>query len=273
MKAGSAGSNPDATTKRPSATQPLRDFLFETGEAVAHLNTIVVGLDAVENGYQKPKGLNISWSPKDQKAAALKARRFAVEASLQKSSEALKEYINSIASLQRLVDAKSTWTGRTTSAEKISDISENLLDENDFHHVGACLLVHWRNRIVHKRSKAELNARQKALLTRNKQAIQAEFSGLDTTRLLDNFYKGHPTLKDVSTMITFSIRLVRKLDNELGDITKQDLEQLLGRYGLLKSIEKVKRETSPTKVRESVFRLVKTEAPGLAASFQKYYLS
>lgn len=74
-------------------------------------------------------------------------------------------------------------------------------------------------------------------------------------------------------MITFSIRLVRKLDKELGDITKQDLNQLLGRYGLLQSIEKVERETSPTKVRESIIRLIKTEAPGLAASFREHYWS
>lgn len=273
MKAGSAGSNPDAITKHPSATQPLRDFLSETGEAVAHLNTIVVGLDAVEKGHKKPKGLNISWAPKDHKAAAMKARSFAVEAALQKSSEALKEYIHSIASFERLDVVRHKWTGSTTSAEKISDIAEHLLDEHDFLHVGACLLVHWRNHIVHKRSNADLNSVQKSLLERKKLTIRSEFSGLDTTKLLDDFYKGHPTLKDVSTLITFSIRLVRKLDQKLSELTRHDLDRLLAQYGLAESIKKVERETSPLKLRESVIRLLTTEAPGLVASYRKHYLS
>lgn len=273
MKAGSVGSNPNVTTKPPSATQPLRDFLSETGEAVAHLNTIVVGLDAVQKGYEKPDSLNISWAPKDRKVAATKARRFVVEATLQKSSEALKEYIYSIERFQKLETVRKKWTGSTTSAEKISDIAKYLLGDQDFLHVGACLLVHWRNRLVHKRSSADLNPVQKALLNKNSAVIQSEFSGLDTGKLLNDFYKGRPTLKDVSTMISFSIRLVRKLDKELNDLSRQDLDQLLARYGLEESIRKVERETSPLKVRESVIRLLNTETPGLVTSYRKHHLS
>ena len=273
MKAGSAGSNPDVTTNNGNATQPLRDFLGETGEAVAHLNTIIVGLDAVEKGHQKPKGLSISWAPKDQRIAAKKARRFAVEAALQKSSEALKEYIHSIAKFQRLDGVSSKWTGKTTSAEKISDISNFLLGEDDFLQVGACLLIHWRNRIVHKRSKANLTAVQTRLWVNNKVKIQTEFSGLDTEKLLDDFQNGRPTLKDVSTLISFSIRLVRSLDKELGDLSKDDLDQLLALYGLAEGIQKVKRETSPHKIRESIERLLHTEAPGLVGAYQKHYWS
>lgn len=273
MKAGSAGSNPDATTRNLNATQPLRDFLGETGEAVTHLNTIIVGLDAVEKGHRKPKGLNISWTPKDQKTAATKARRFAVEAALQKSSEALKEYIHSIAMFQRLNDVSTKWTGKTTSSDKISDISRCLLGKDDFLHVGACLLVHWRNRIVHRRSKANLTAIQIDLLESNKATIQSEFSGLDTSKLLDDFHKGRPTLKDVSTMISFSIRFVRRLDKELGDLSKNDLDQLLDIYGLAESIKKVERETSPHKLRDSIDRLLQTEAPGLVTSYHEHYWS
>lgn len=273
LKAGRAGSIPDATTNYPSATQPLRGFLAETGDAVAHLNTIVVGLDAVEKGHQKPKGLNISWAPKDQKTAAMKARRFAVEATLEKSSEALKEYIHLVEKFQKLDDVrkKEKWNGSTSSTEKISDISRFLLGEDDFLHVGGCLLVHWRNRIVHKRSNAELTAVQKKLLLNNIATIKSDFSGLDIKKLLDDFYKGRPTLKDVSSMISFSIRLVRKLDKELGELSKSDLNQLLDLYGLAEGIKKVERETPPQKISESVTRLLQTRAPGLVKSYQKYY--
>ncbi|WP_192357588.1 hypothetical protein [Mesorhizobium mediterraneum] len=68
--------------------QPLKDLLVSVGEAVANLNTAVVGLDAVEQGYEKPETLNISWNPNDRIAAARKSRRFLVEAVLVRVAEA-----------------------------------------------------------------------------------------------------------------------------------------------------------------------------------------
>jgi hypothetical protein len=48
----------------------------DVGEAVANLNTVAVGLDAVEKGHKKSETLNISWDPGDRIAAARKARKF-----------------------------------------------------------------------------------------------------------------------------------------------------------------------------------------------------
>ncbi|WP_171121067.1 hypothetical protein [Ruegeria sp. HKCCA5463] len=271
MKAGSAGSSPDGVTNFSAATQPLRFFLGEVGEAVAYLNTIVVGLDAVENGYKKPAGLKISWNPDDQNAAARKARRFAVEATMQKVCGALKEYIATISNFKRLTVVGERWSGKTTSAEKTTDVAEFLLGEDDFLHVGACLTIHWRNRIVHKRSSAKLTAKQENRLRKQKAAIKSNFASLDVDRLLDHFEKGRPTLKDISTLISFSIRFVRELDRKLNHVSKLDLDYLLDRYELTSRVEKIERETSPPKRFDSIVRLLKTEAPGLVVSYQEYY--
>jgi hypothetical protein len=63
-------------------SQPLSMLLADVGDAVASLNTVVVGLDAVEMGHEKPDSLDISWGPDNRRAAARKARKFVVEAVL-----------------------------------------------------------------------------------------------------------------------------------------------------------------------------------------------
>lgn len=271
MKAGSAGSNPDVAVNNLSATQPLRNFLNETGEAVAHLNTIIVGLDAVEKGHQKPEGINISWSPHDRKVAAIKARRFAIEAALQKSTAALKEYISAISKLEVLEAARRSWDKDTSSTDRIASVSSHLLGKEDYLHIGACLLVHWRNRIVHKRSKAELTPKQKRFFSHASSEIERNFGGLKVDRLFEDFSTNRPTLKDISSLITFTIRLVRKLDGSLGTATKTDLDHFLNWYCLDEAIERVARETSEQKRYASTIRLLETEAPALVKAYSQYY--
>ena len=77
IKAGRAGSSPDGTAS-DWQSQPLSALLADVGEAVANLNTAVVGLDAVEKGHERPENLDISWSPGDRQAASRKARKFLV---------------------------------------------------------------------------------------------------------------------------------------------------------------------------------------------------
>lgn len=100
IKAGRAGSSPDGTTSNWQS-QPLSALLVEIGEAVANLNTAVVGLDAVEKGHDKPESLDISWSPADRQAASRKARKFIVEAVLVRVFEALRQHTVVISRLPR----------------------------------------------------------------------------------------------------------------------------------------------------------------------------
>lgn len=276
MKAGSAGSSPDDVAKVRQATQPLRYFLHEVGEAVANLNATVVGLAAVENGYDKPESLNISWNPTNRTAAARKARRFVLEAVLVRVSEALGQYVGAVSKLPRFDIIREAWAedSRTkkdpSKAKRLADISEEIIGGDCFLLVGACLLIHWRNRVVHQNSKAKLTSQQVNTLQRSADKIEEEFASLSVERLMQDFDEGRPTLKDITSLIAMTIRLSRKLDAEINDVSQADLEALLTHYGLNEQIEKLKMETSPLKRNASVVRFLETTAPGLAGPFRKF---
>ncbi|WP_297776875.1 hypothetical protein [uncultured Roseovarius sp.] len=277
MKAGSAGSIPDGVTKVPQASQPLRYFLHDVGDAVASLNTTVVGLDAVENGYAKPDSLNISWNPIDQKAAARKARRFVLEAVLVRVSEALSQYIGAISKLPRFENLRESWAKdaknkiKISDAKKLSDLAKEIIQSDCFLAVGGCLLVHWRNRAVHRDSQAKLTGPQAKILIRHSALIDKEFASLSVDRLLRDFEEGKPTLKDITSLVAMTIRLSRKLDAKINDTSKADLLALLEHYGLDKKIEKLKLETSPQRQTASIIRFLETTAPGLAEPFVKFH--
>lgn len=279
MKAGSAGSIPEVATRSGSATQPLRYFLREVGEAVANLNTTVVGLDAVENGYQKPHGLNISWNPTDPKFAARKARRFVLEAVLVRVSEALKQYVATVAKLSRFDTCRENWSNRKNDgkkqepsiAEKLADIALETVGPDCYKTSAACLLIHWRNRMVHSKSQASLTPSQKKVLEKSNKDIETNYAGLSIHRLLEDFETGKPTLKDISSLIAMTIRLVRLVDNNLKDCTENDFRTFLYHYGLYEQIDKIKAETSPEKINASVKRLLQVTAPGLVEGYEKFY--
>ena len=80
-------------------TPALRQFLDEVGKVVHHLNSIAVGLSAVERGLAtKPMELDISWHPADLIASGRQARSFALRSTIVMVSELLGEYIAQVAS-------------------------------------------------------------------------------------------------------------------------------------------------------------------------------
>lgn len=271
IKAGSAGSNPDGVTTTDEATShPLHLLLREIGDAAAHLNTIVVGLDAVEKGHSKPDTLDISWNPDDRKAAARQSRKFVVEAVFVRVSEAMLEYVLALAQLPRLRNASSSWNGDTKNARKVSDILTAALGD-DYRIAAIVLLVHWRNRIVHKNSNAKLNSEQKAALQTNEDAIAKDYKGLSVDCLLCHFEEKRPTLKDISSLIAMCINVARKIDKTIyNNLSKDDLESWLEYYGLQPRIERIKQQTKAEKQEASVHRLFLSEAPNLYEAYRKH---
>lgn len=267
MKAGNAGSSPDGVTTAPlPAGQPLREFLHGVGETVANLNTTVVGLDAVEKGHEKPSSLSISWHPTDRSVAARKARRFVLEAALVRVSEAIGTFIRAMAKLPRFAAVTERWNKDTSQAEKMADIARHSLGSEDYLLAGASLLVHWRNRIVHS-STARLTPTQRKALVAASQEIEQKFAGLSVERLLSDFERGLPTLKDVSSLISMTIRLARALDGSARDLTQADLDAMLDHYGLNARMAAVERSTTPAKCEASVLRLIQAQAPGLVEAY------
>lgn len=274
IKAGGAGSIPDGITIKKWQSQPLSVLLSEIGEAVAVLNTSVVGLDAVEKGHKKPDSLDISWAPDDPVSAARKARKFVIESVLVRVFEALFEHSNTISSLSRFSSIVESWKDKDTSrADRIWEIYTAVLGD-DYLVSAAVLTCHWRNRIVHPRSKAKLNSTQKSLLRGNEIDIASEFKNVDVDCLLCHFMENRITLKDASVLIAMLIRMARKVDEAIGqDLTRQDFDDWVLHLGLKVEIEKVRRETRPERQRDSIRRLFKSRAPLLLAGFEEFYPS
>lgn len=264
------GSNPNgATSPGARPIQPLRELLVAVGEAVANLNTTVVGLDAVERGHEKPETLNISWNPQDRVAAARKSRRFVLEAVLVRVAEALSEFVTATAQLPRFSSVRSRWDSNTTRADKLADVAAELLGSGNHLVAGAALLVHWRNRAVHPRSRASLTPQQMRNLRSASAEIDSSFAGLSVDRLLNDFEIGHPTLKDISSLIAMSIRMAREMDKAVNFLSKDELDILLEYYGLTARISEINAQTTPCKRQASVLRLLQSSAPGLMEAYSR----
>jgi hypothetical protein len=271
MKAGSAGSTPDGATKtRDPISHPFSVLLNDVGDAVSSLNTLVVGLDAVEKGHKKPDALDISWNPSDRIIAARKSRKFVLEAIIVRVSEGLLEFINALGKLPRLKAVSSKWDVNTKNAIKVNDVFTAFLGDN-YLVPAAVLVVHWRNRIVHRGSNAKLKQNQKQALQSHETEIAENYKGLSVDCLLCHFEEKRPTLKDVSSLIAICINLGRHIDKTLHmNLSKPDLDAWLEHYGLTPMINRVKAETKPEKRDASIRRIFQAQAPLLFEPYIKY---
>jgi hypothetical protein len=242
--------------------------LAVVGEAVANLNTAVVGLDAVERGHEKPPSLNVSWNPQDRVAAARKARRFVVEAVLVSVAEALSEFVTVNSKLPRYAKSVDRESDKRSRADKLTDLTVAVLNAEDYLAVGAALLIHWRNRVVHPHSRAVLTPKQDKLLRLAGAEIENKFSSLSVERLLKDFETGKPTLKDVSTLIAMSIRWARSINASVNVLSAVDLAILFEHYGLDDRILQIEAQTTPEKRYSSVVRMLQTQAPGLVQAYK-----
>ena len=262
------GSSPsDAAEIRNAISQPLKYLLNEIGYAVVFLNTSIVGLDAVEEGYQKPDSLNISWNPHDRESTARKARTFLLECVLIRAVAAINEFFYTLDKLPRFRALKRK--NKESNANRVKRISTNVLGKDHYLIPGVVLAVHWRNRIVHHhRSKGELKSNEKRVLLANKDTISDRFKGLDVFDLLEHFKNRSPTLKDVSSLIAMTIRLAKGIHEGMqSNISKEDLSALLEYYDLYSDLEKVKRENSPNRLDSAIKNMFMSKAPCLVEAY------
>ena len=273
MKAGSAGSIPDDVKSDTIVhSEALHVLLRDIGEAVFALNTAVVGLDAVEKGHKKPETLDISWQPRNRKIAARTSRKFIVESVMIHASEAIYQFTLALSKLNRFEPARAQWKSNTNTSEKISTICATVLDKDDYLTPAVVLLVHWRNRIVHASSNANLKHHERQVLLKNRAIIYDRYRGLDISELLIHFEARRPTLKDASSLIAMTINLARKMDRVMQqNLTKQELDAWLDHYRILPMLKKIKAETAPGKYRESVCRLFRSQAPYLLDAYRAHY--
>lgn len=254
-------------------TTAFYNFKNSIGGASFLLNTIVVGLDAVEKGHQKPASVKVKWEPKDPATAARQARKFAIESFIIRAAESLKAYQAAISKLPQFSEAKSTWNGGTSAVEKLRDIARSVLGKDSFLVASGMLLIAWRNQIVHD-DIVKLSSVERNLLRDNNAIIASRYADLDIDRLLVHVIESRPTLKDASSLIAMSINLVNALDEDIYDnIDAEGARSLAEHYGVTAKIKKVRRETSPSaNLEKSIMRIFTTDAPGLYEKFIQFYL-
>ena len=278
FKVGSAGSTPDNVTKNEANISNVgslarKELLIKIGESVANLNTIVVGLAAVENGAEKPDGLDISWNPKDRKAAARKARKTAVEAVMIQAAEATNQYCYAIANLPRFSVLRAEWKKKDTCmADRFVELAKKLETEPIYFEIyGVALMIHWRNRFVHSTSSADLKHHEKKILRDHEDEVSSKYARLSVDCLLCHFQEQRPTLKDVSSLIAMTINTVHRIDKLIYKCNaKEDVEAWMKYYEIDLILDRVTKQTNPVKLADSIRRMLLTKAPQLVDPYFKF---
>lgn len=192
-------------------TPALTFFLNNVGQTVHYLNTTVVALSGLEQGsFKKPDDLDITWAPADIVASARKSRLFLVKSSLAFVSTALTEYVDTVTSYPSFT-RPDNWTDKSNS-EKLVSLNQLTGSAEDYLALGAALLIHWRNRIIHPKSNAELSSKQRNIFLNAAPEIKANYKNLDAAKLLSDFQSDTFTLKGASSLVAISINLVRRID-------------------------------------------------------------
>ena len=250
-------------------TPALRPFLDSVGHVVHYLNTIVVGLAGVESGVcTKPTTLDISWNPRDIKASSRGARAFALNSAIVFLAEELGAYTNTILGCPEF---KSIVLPKDPDrAEKFLALHQHLKLAEDHLFLGGLIAIHWRNRIIHKRSNAGLTkAQETALLKDYLLVLDTDYKHLDAKLLLEHFSKKLPSLKDVSSLIALSINCVRRIEEAIPEPkSSQDVEDWLSHLKLAGELDRVVRAAASTpKPERAVTNFFNTHCPELGEAY------
>jgi hypothetical protein len=202
---------------------------------------MVVGLSAVEKGIAtKPANLDITWRANDLVGSAREARSFILRTTLIFVSEELKEYATNILKYQKPNDALPTG-----GANRIRALSGFEQIEPDYLPIAPLIILHWRNRIVHPASNANLAKAERTVLLDNENAMYDAFKHIDVSRLLQDFDKGLPTLKDVTVLLAMSINFVRQIDSRFSvPANAEEVKRWLVAENLLEDVSRMEKEAA-----------------------------
>ncbi|SDN72030.1 hypothetical protein [Polaromonas sp. JS666] len=252
-------------------TPALRPFLDATGRIVHHLNTIVVGLSAVEGGTAvKPATMDITWAPHDPRTSSRQARAFALRSTLVFLSEEVNIYLDRHTTFPG-VKRPADWESKSKTDRLLAVWRHWKLDE-DFILAGALLVGHWRNRNVHRKSNARLTDAQRKLFVDAAEEIGEKFKNLDPRQTLEHFEKDTPTLKDVSSLTAMTIRCVKRLDEAVPEPKSADeVNEWFSALGLAGDLDRVRR-VSAAKGTEAVgvSTFLRTHCPELLDAYAYY---
>lgn len=237
----------------------LKKFLNNVGNSINALNTTCIGISGVSSGkIEKPDSLHISWDPKDCKLVCDTSKIYIIKSAYVFLAEATIEYFDSIKYIYLLNQTEFNEFNNSSKAKKILIISEKInfdlfdydnieisnkirtKDEIKLRVILAQLLIHYRNKIIHSDSKADLSLENREYLLSQKVFLQKNHCGLKPEDLLQHFDEGKCTLKDVSSIASNIVILVRIIDYIFQkNITCENLDKLIKNTEIETNVQKI----------------------------------
>ncbi|MHB1246157.1 MAG: hypothetical protein ACYCZH_06920 [Sulfuriferula sp.] len=252
-------------------TPAYRPFMKEVGKTVHHLNTIVVGLSGVETGAcTKPTSLDISWSPVDLKASSRDARLYTLKSTIVFMAEELSAYTLKIIGSPTIGEVvlpkdPKMYQRHEALCNHLKLPAEHLL-------LGPLLIIHWRNRIVHKKSNAKLTNTQKTTFLKFEEDVAKKYKNLSVSDLLAHFERNQPTLKDVSSLVAMTINLVGTIESLVPEpATEEEVVSWLKHIDLYDDLERIKwvAASKPNPI-QTINNFFMTNCPELKEPYEFY---
>lgn len=197
---------------------PRKAFKQSLGQANHFLITILVGLDAVEDGSARQRpGMPVSWNPQDPARSATRSRGFAARAAFALLFDCIDAYTWEILGDPPIVQCdkdRAALRKAADSTARFEDLAKLVGQKGSSAWALLNLGRAWRHRLVHTRSDATPDGDAIAALRKHKDDIKATYAGLDIEKLQKSF-PGEPHLKETTAMIRAGHQFVEAADREL----------------------------------------------------------
>lgn len=231
-------------------SRAFRKFKTEMGQANHFLITIMIGLDAVEDGAEKRESFKTTWNPENRTNSVVRSKKYTIKSALAWTVDNLDMYLRLCNREPRLYhEEESLEIAKTKNSvyKKFACVISNHpeLAVNKFAYVD--LLICWRNNSVHFDAENKLMSESDNYF-RNipEDDIVTNTYHLDVNQMLNRFNRGEcPTFKEAATLISMTIHFVEELDR----ILLRDIDQ----YRFLET---------------SLFKLLKSEKDTSVFSFR-----
>lgn len=221
FKVGRTGSIPVLGQKiNKMNSRAYKKFKTEVGQANHFLITIIIGLDAVEDGAQKRKTFNTTWNPRNVEASVGRSRHYAIKSALAWVVDNLDMYLRICNREPRLYnDSESSEIADTKHSvyNKLTCVINNHRELSINKYAYVDLLVCWRNNLVHFDAENQLMPTSLNYFKNiPSDDIVTNTYHLDVDKMLNRFNnKECPTFKETATLISMTIHFVEELDRLL----------------------------------------------------------
>lgn len=213
-----------------SRTKPFRNLQAGIGRSTYRLNTIVVGLELVARGGERPPELSIKWESPAKPAArqvADQAKSFALVSALVYGADIFDTYLREIVEEEWLRFDPSTIqvAGKRGSGpgghdysmrERTLKLMDDLgLKDEDAHAALLDLLAMWRNNVVHRsRGKIrEMDTKVRLNIIESSEVLRKKYANIAISKTLEAFDRNsYPSRKDTTVLLAACQNLARRID-------------------------------------------------------------